>query len=205
MSEVHPDLDHEQIKPELQVSFEMSGDLTFNRLQRNAPTRAILEPIELALLREAESLKSHCVIRDDIPYQEALDLTIWQGGSAFGMLRYPDICSMRTAPEYEIAEQYFLWTRCGNGYVGQRLEIRLWGLYLPDFIAADSDHLREIQASPAALLTSPEILPGRYTGYIALYQMQRPPTSVDIGRKSVSALYKGENAAARAALGLAEV
>ena len=88
--------------------------------------------------------------------------------------------------------------------MGERLEIRLWGLYLPDFIAGDGNALGEIRAAPEKLLTSSDILAGRDTGYVALFQMQRPPTRADIGRKTISAIYEGENAAAKAALSRSE-
>ena len=205
MSEVHPNLDHEQIKPELQVSFEMSGDLAFNRMPRNAPTQAILKPIELALLSKAETLKRHCVIRDDIPYQEALDLTIWQGSGAFGMLRYPDISAMRTTPEYEIAEQVLhvdpvrrplCRAAVGNPVVGSLLAglHRCW--------RRSSERNSTVSGQAPDQSRDPA---RQGHGLHRLYQMQRPPTRVDIGRKSISAIYEGENAAASAALGLAEV
>lgn len=202
MREQHRSIEHQQITPRPRIDFQ--HDRIEESRSHSPRTKKRLEPFEQAWHERLATLRRHCVIRDDIYYQEALDITIWQGGAVFGMLRHPDISVMRTAPEYEIAEQYFIWTRRGDRYVGERLEIRLWGPYLPDFIAEGGNALGEIRADPAKLLTSPDILPGRDTGYVALYQMQRPPTRIDIGRKTISAIYEGENNAARAALIRAE-
>ena len=199
MTEKHPNFT-EMIAPVLQVDFQRDGDLSGNKVPPSPYVGAILDPIVDHLRGEFAALKRRCVIRDDLFYQEAFDLTIWQGGGVFGMLRYPPVGDIEHVPDYEIAEQYFIWTRRGDRYVGDRLEIRLWGQYLPDFLDEDGDALREIQDLPARLLTSPDILPGRDNGYIALYQMQRMPTRIDLGRKSISAVYEGENEAARAAL-----
>lgn len=209
MMKPHPAIPGQGIAPSLQVAFDRSSSDEY-RSGHGPRTRKRLEFVEQAWHEKFTKLKRHCVIRDDIYYQEALDLTIWQGGAAFGMLRCQGIEAMRmsadrASPEYEIAEQYFIWTRRGDRYVGDRLEIRLWGLYLPNFIAEGGNALGEIRADPPKLLTSPDILPGRDTGYVALYQMQRPPTRVDIGRKTISAIYEGENDAARVVLGRAEV
>ena len=67
-----------------------------------------------ALGERIPSLKSRCVIRDDIYYQEVLDLTIWQSGAAFGMLRYASAHVMYRPPDYELAEQFFTWLREGD-------------------------------------------------------------------------------------------
>lgn len=203
VSTQHPKIPEQWIAPSWQLDF-LSGSANDYRSEQGPRTRKRLEPIGQEWQDRLASLKRQCVIRDDIYYQETLDLSIWQGGAVFGMLRYPAIESMPGAPEYEVAEQYFIWMRRGDRYVGERLEIRLWGLYLPDFIAEGGDALGEIRAAPEKLLTSAEILAGRDTGYVALYQMQRPPTRVDIGRKTVSAIYEGENDAAKAALSRAE-
>ncbi len=188
------------IAPKLEVDFQRMSDSAGNKVPESPYVRAILDPIVDHLRGEFAALKQRCIIRDDLFYQEAFDLTIWQGGGVFGMLRYPPVGDIEHFPDFEIAEQYFIWTRRGDRYVGDRLEIRLWGQYLPDFLDEGGDALREIQEVPASLLTSSDILPGRDNGYIALYQMQRPPTRVDLGRKSISAVYEGENDVARAAL-----
>ncbi len=197
MTKQHPNIG-ETIAPKLEVDFQ-SEDLAGDKVSRSPYIRAILDPIIDHLRGEFAALKQRCVIRDDLFYQEAFDLTIWQGGGVFGSLRYPPVGDIERFPDYEIAEQYFIWTRQGDRYVGDRLEIRLWGQYLPDFLNEDGDALREIQEMPARLLTSPDILPGRDNGYIALYQMQRSPTRIDLGRKSISAVYEGENDVARTA------
>jgi hypothetical protein len=202
MVEQHAELE-QSINPRPYVNFETRNTLR-SRLPHSAFHKKLLKPFEQAWLERFASLRSRCVIRDDIYYQEALDLTIWQGGSAFGMLRHPGISGGRSAPEREISEQYFVWSRRGDRYVGERLEIRLWGLYVPDMVSHDRIAVREIQATPAKLLTNSEILAGRDTGYVALYQMQRPPNRVDIRRKSISAIYEGENDAVRSALSGAE-
>lgn len=199
MTKQHPNFG-QMIVPELQVDFQHDGDLSGNKVPRSPYVRAILDPIVDHLRGEFAALKQRCVIRDDLFYQEAFDLTIWQGGVVFGMLRYPPVGDIERIPDYEIAEQYFIWKRQGDQYVGDRLEIRLWGQYLPDFLDESGDALHEIQEMPARLLASPDILPGRDNGYIALYQMQRPPTRVDLGRKFISAVFEGEYEAAKAAV-----
>jgi hypothetical protein len=204
MSTQHRRIPLEWIAPSWQLDFQ-AGSADDYRSEHGPRTRKRLEPIGQEWQERLSSLKRHCVIRDDIYYQEALDLTIWQGGAAFGMLRHPAIEWVSASPEYEVAEQYFIWMRRGDRYVGEHLEIRLWGLYLPDFIAEGGNALGEIRAAPEKLLTSADILPGRDTGYVALYQMQRPPTRVEIGRKTISAIYEGENDAAKAALSRAEM
>jgi hypothetical protein len=200
MTKQHPNFG-QMLHPKLEVDFQ-SEDLAGDKFPRSPYIRAILDPIIDHLRGEFAALKQRCVVRNDLFYQEAFELTIWQGSGVFGSLRYPPIGDIERIPDYEVAEQYFIWTRRGNRYVGDRLEIRLWGQYLPDFLDEDGDALREIQEMPARLLTSPDILPGRDNGYIALYQMQRPPTRVDLGRKSISAIFEGEYEAAKAAVRL---
>lgn len=168
-------------------------------------TKKRLEPFDQTWLERFATLRRRCVIRDDIYYQETLDLTIWRGGAVLGMLRHPDIAAMSAVPDFEIAEQYFIWMRRGDRYVGERLEIRLWGPYLPRFLTEGGDALREIQETPQKLLASREVLPGRETGYVALYQMQRPPTRVDFGLRTISVIYECENEVARAALSQQEI
>lgn len=202
MFEQHPELEA-SIAPRPYVSFETSNTLR-SRLPHSPFHTKLLKPFEQAWLERFADLRSRCVIRGDIYYQEALDLTIWQGGAAFGMLRHPGIGGGRSAPQREVAEQYFVWGRRGDRYVGERLEIRLWGLYVPDMVSDDREAVRDIRETPAKLLTNAEILAGRDTGYVALYQMQRPPSRVDIRRKSISAIYEGENDAVRSTLSGAE-
>jgi hypothetical protein len=113
------------------------------------------------------------------------------------MVRYPGIALRQREPEYEIAAQYFSWVLDERKYIGERLEIRLWGVYLSDFIESGAEDLKHIQNDPASLLQHSEVTAGRETGYVALYQMQRPPSKISVGRSSISAWYQGENDAAR--------
>lgn len=201
MSDQHRNIDAQWIAPKLQIDFTASSGSNY-RSEHGPRTRKVLEPFERAWREKFATLKPVCVIREDIYYQETLELAVWRGGVVLGTVRYPGIEGSHRSrgPEYEVAEQYFTWTRRGNRYVGGQLEIRLWGLFLPNFIAEGGNALGEIRATPTKLLSSPEILPGRDTGYIALYQMQRPPTYVEFGGKNISAIYEGENETARNAL-----
>ncbi len=204
MTQAHRNIDHEQIIPRVDVAADHGGYIEGAPDSRARSMSAQLRSFADALCDRVPALKSRCVIREDILYQEVLDLTIWRGGAAFGMLRYVSAHAMYRPPEYELAEQFFSWLRRGDRYVGERLEIRLWGAYMPDFLAEGTKELREIKETPAKLLDSREIIPGRDTGYVALYQMQRPPSRIAVGRQSISVLYEGENEAARAALARAD-
>lgn len=204
MTQQHRNLDHQPITPRVEVAADHGGYIEGGPDGRARSMSAQLRPIADSLSERVPALKSRCVIRDDMLYQEVLDLTIWQGRAAFGMLRYASAHVMYRPPEYELAEQFFTWLREGDRYIGERLEIRLWGAYMLDFLAEGTEALREIQQSPVKLLESPEILAGRDTGYVALYQMQRPPSGIALGRQSISVLYEVENEAARAALARAE-
>lgn len=196
MSRQHPDIEGQRINPKLKIVYVATEDAFVVRDERVVP----VAHFEAAVGEAATNLKRHCVIRNDLLFQETLRLTIWRGNGAFGVLRYAQLNESLRAPAFETAEQYFVWLRKGNRYFGQRLEIRLWGVYIPEFLAESGAHLTELLASPTTLLTSPEITPGRNTGYIALYQMKRPPSRVETSQATISAIYEGEHEAARVAL-----
>jgi hypothetical protein len=196
MTRQHPHVEHERTTPVMQVLFATGLHDTYRTSDLRAfesKSREILIRFERALGENAALLKRHCILREEVFYNEELSLTIWQGGVVTGMVRYHGIGWYQKPPEYELAGQYFTWIRRGDGYVPETLEIRLWGVYIPDFIREGQEALLAIAGDPKSLLDSPEILPGRETGYVALYQMQRPPTRVEWSREYISAFYDGEN------------
>ncbi|GAB2176324.1 hypothetical protein [Dongia sp. agr-C8] len=196
LSREHPHVEHEGTTPVMGIAFQSCRNHGTPGTQYHGggpKEREKLVRFERALGENATSLKRHCVLREDVFFIELLDLTIWQGGVALGMVRYPGMNGFGEAPDRELAGQYFTWIRRGNRYIPQSLEIRLWGIYIPDFIREGQDELQAIARDPKTLLESHEILPGRETGYVALYQMQRSPTRIEWGTEHVSAFYDGEN------------
>jgi hypothetical protein len=188
----------------LRIAFEKSDRLASNFLPKNKPNTSKLKPVEAAWRERFERLRSHCVIREDVPYQEALKLSIWQGGMAFGMVRQPGDSAEFALPGRAAAEQYFVWMRQDDRYVGRQLEIRLQGASVATWFGQNTAVLRPVQAAPAELLANPHVLQEQEHAFVCLFQMQRSPTRVDIGRKTISAIYEGENDAARAPLGARE-
>jgi hypothetical protein len=196
MTRQHPHVEDERTTPVMQVLFETGLRHAYRTSDLRAfetKSREILIRFERALGENSALLKRHCVLREEVFFNEELELTIWQGGVVTGMVRYPGIGGFHKAPEYELAGQYFTWVRQGGRFIPKSLEIRLWGVYIPDFIREGQDELQAIARDPKTLPDSPEILPGRETGYVALYQMQRPPSRVEWSREYIAAFYDSEN------------
>lgn len=196
----NPGAGSEGIGARAHIAFETSNNLGHNFLPKNKPHTRKLRPVEAAWQERFELLKPRCVVRADAPYQEAVKLSIWQGGMAFGMVRPPNGGALFALPDRAVAEQYFVWMRQDDRYVGRRLEVRLHGASGTTWFGQNTAVLRPLQAAPGDLLTNPHILEERERAFVCLFQMQRPPTRVHIGRKTISAIYQGENDAARTAL-----
>jgi hypothetical protein len=199
----HPEAGQGETAAGVRIAFEVSNNLEHNFFPKNKPNTRKLKPVEAAWQERYVLLKPRCVVRADAPYQETVKLSIWQGGMAFGMVRQPNGGAPFALPGRAAAEQYFVWMRQDDRYVGRRLEIRLHGASASWF-GQSAAVLRPVQAAPTDLLTNPDIVQERERAFACLFQMQRPPTRVDIGRKMISAIYEGENDTARAALERAE-
>jgi hypothetical protein len=199
-----PSTGSEEIGPRARIAFESSDRLGQNFSPKSERSTKKLRPVEAAWQERFELLRRRCILREDAPHQEAIKLSIWQGGMAFGMVRQPnDDGALFAFPGRATAEQCFVWMRQDDRYVGRRLEIRLHGASASWF-GQNATVLRPVQAAPTDLLTNPDILQERERAFACLFQMQRQPTRVDIGRKMILAIYEGENDAARAALDRAE-
>ncbi len=190
--------------PRARIAFEGSDRLAHNFSPKNGRNAKKLRPVEAAWQERFERLKPHCVVRTDVPYQEALKLSIWQGGMAFGMVRQPNDHTQFALPGRTAAEQSFVWMRQDDRYVSRRLEIRLHGASSASWFGENTAVLRAVEAAPNELMAHPQILGERERAYACLYQMQRPPVRVDIGRKTISVIYEGESDAARAAFARGE-
>lgn len=201
LTQQHQIFEHESEAPAVKVAFaDRTGKVLYYSdnwmLAGEAmQPRPIFTEFRELVGEAAVNLRPHFVACTEVFYHEVLWLLILRSGDVLGMLGYHALGNNDT--RFDILEQYCRWSRREEKYVGEQIELRLRGEYIPHFLATEPDTQEQFRKNPALIYSSRETLPIKDNAYRALFQMKREPDQIQFGPEYISVIYHGENDALR--------
>ncbi len=201
LTEQHPKEEFEGIKSGVTFEYLLYDGTILQKRDPHGAANATVEDLKViaascAVVAAAgptgDLIRRRCVITDDIYFNELYELTLRRDGTCQGRIRYHNFEIEQTKDEEKL-EQYFAWARQGARYVGQRIELRLWSPYIPEFIAGPERDKQALLEDPAAIYTHAETVPYRDEGYRSLFLMRRPPDRIRFESGYIALLFDGEH------------
>ncbi len=140
-----------------------------------------------------ELIRQRCVLSDDLYYGEVYALDIQRDGNCRCTIRPWDFSS-EAETVHDATEQFFQWVRGPAGYAGQFIELRLWGPFLPAFLAEAGQEQQALRENPALICESEPVVRYRELGFRPLFLMRRAPDVIKFGPDHISVTYSCDGA-----------
>lgn len=194
----HDEVEHELDTPLFSVRFEDWTGETVHEAADQSPflegsagkARLSFNLVRAAIGDNGDVIRKCYVADTDVHFHEVLWLTLLRSGDVVGALRYHALNS--DDRNFDILEQFFRWSRRDDRYVGEQIELRLRGIYVPHFLATEAETQNRLRQFPEMIYSSRETLPLKENAYRALFQMSRNPARIQFGPDFVSVIYLGE-------------
>lgn len=186
----HPRTDGEMTTPVAQYEYHLEGGKALSKLESNAARE-----LAIAVGPAGEGIRIRCVMTDEAFFHETFDLTIQRDGSATAIIGYwnPElILSEGEFTDDELLEQYFLWQRRQDKYVGCKIELRLLNSHILQLPMKSKDYFQPLVDRPSSIYAHRDIVPYAEEGFRALFAMQRDPNRVEFNDRGIVATFDGQ-------------
>jgi hypothetical protein len=198
MTEPHPTIEDAMTNPSLRILGVRSGGQVFGgRVDDSVYASRILldfKPQGEALLKAVGArgchIRNSCVLDERPFHEETYALEIWRDGVVLGVVRYWDMVQYHRTDREDALEQFFVWTRNGEGYVESSIELRLWNTRAGELSREAREAFRH---HPAGLLDRADVRDLESDTYQAAYMMKRQPSRISFGRHAYSLFFVGHN------------
>jgi hypothetical protein len=190
LTQQHPLAEGEMTTPMVRYEFLLEGGKTVGSLE----SRAARE-LAIAVGPAGEGIRIRCVMTDETFFHETFDLTIQRDGSATARIGYwnPEIIlSEGEFTEDELLEQYFLWQRRQDKYVGCKIELRLLNSHILKLPMKSEHYFQPLVDRPSSVYTYRDIVPYAEEGFRALFAMQRDPNRVEFTDRGIVVAFDGQ-------------